>query len=415
MAAFAQPFPERTASQPGAAPKKARLVVERLDARALPSGYTAFTVSDLIKDINAANRAGGANTITLGAATTAPYVLAAVNNSTDGNTGLPVIAANDKLTIVGNGDAIERSTASGTPAFRLFDVAAGASLTLQKLTLQGGLATGAAVWAEGGAIYNRGTLTLSGVTVQDNFAQGTSAPPFAPAWEAAGGGIYSNSVLTLEDGTVVQNNQALGGIGGAGIDTDSVSGYRADTGGAGGEALGGGICVAGGTATLNDTTLSSNTAQGGRGGDGYFSLTSSPKGIGGDGGNGFGGGLEVSAGTVSIASSILSSNTALGGQAGHTWVGTLLGVGGNGFGGGLEVSSGRVKLSSDALSSDVAQGGLGNGAPNGGPGEPGVGYGGGLYIASGATVDIDPFTLKHFMDDTASTSDPDIFGTYIET
>ena len=67
-------------------------------------------------------RAGGANTITLAAPTTSPYIL---------TTGQLGIAANDNLTILGNGDTIERSTATGTPAFRLLFVAPGASLTLQ--------------------------------------------------------------------------------------------------------------------------------------------------------------------------------------------------------------------------------------------------------------------------------------------
>ena len=77
-----------------------------------------------------------------------------------------MIAANDNLTIVGSGDTIERSTAAGTAAFRLFDLAVGGSLTLQRLTLQGGLAFGSGVSAEGGAIDNQGTLTLSDVTVE---------------------------------------------------------------------------------------------------------------------------------------------------------------------------------------------------------------------------------------------------------
>jgi hypothetical protein len=87
-----------------------------LEERSLLSNYSAVTVSDLIADINAANAAGGTNTITLTAPTTSPYVVTAVNNSTDGPTGLPVIAGGnarqaDALTIVGNGDIIERSTA----------------------------------------------------------------------------------------------------------------------------------------------------------------------------------------------------------------------------------------------------------------------------------------------------------------
>jgi hypothetical protein len=145
------------------------------------ASYSAASVSALITDITAANTNGGANTITLTAATTAPYVLTAVNNTTNGATGLPVIADDDNLTI-GGGDTIERSVVSGTPNFRLFDVAAGASLTLQSVTLeQGSVASAGATDSdlEGGAIYNQGALTLSGVTVQNNTAI------------LAGGGVYS--------------------------------------------------------------------------------------------------------------------------------------------------------------------------------------------------------------------------------
>ena len=114
-----------------------------------------------------------------------------MNNTTTGslnygNTGLPVIAANDNLTILGNGDTIERSTATGTPDFRLLRVASGGSLTLENLTLQGGMIEGSAASglssfqpegaASGGAIFNQGTLVLNGVTVQDNVA-GFGGPP----------------------------------------------------------------------------------------------------------------------------------------------------------------------------------------------------------------------------------------------
>src|SRR5262249_17897016 len=122
-------------SRPAAPRLRTRLALEQLEHRTLPSAYTAGSVADLIADINAANQAGGANTITLAPGTT--FTLAAVNNTTDGATGLPVIAANDNLTILGNSDVIQRNTATGSPAFRLFDVAAGASLTLQNLTVQG--------------------------------------------------------------------------------------------------------------------------------------------------------------------------------------------------------------------------------------------------------------------------------------
>src|SRR5262245_28559308 len=187
-------------THPQAAPRRGlRLTLEQLEGRNMPSNYTAASVLDLIADINAANLAGGSNTITLVAHTT--FNLTAVNNATDGATGLPVIAANDNLTILGNGDSVARSTAAGTPAFRLLDVAGGAALTLENLTLQGGLAFGSGVSAEGGAVYSQGALTLNGVTVQHNIAQGSTGGN-----SAAGGGIASSGALTLEGGTLIQKN-----------------------------------------------------------------------------------------------------------------------------------------------------------------------------------------------------------------
>src|SRR5262245_52755538 len=118
----------------GAAAKR-HLTLEPLEDRTVPANFTAASVSDLIADINAANVLGGSNTITL--TPSVAFTLTAVDNVAHGPNGLPLIAANDHLTILGSGDVIERSSAGGTPAFRLFDVAAGASLTLENLTLQG--------------------------------------------------------------------------------------------------------------------------------------------------------------------------------------------------------------------------------------------------------------------------------------
>jgi hypothetical protein len=275
-----------------------------------------------------------------------------VDNTTDGPTGLPVIAANDNLTILGNGDTIARSTAAGTPAFRLLDVADGASLTLANLTLQGGLAMG--ISPRGGAVYSQGALDLNGVTVQNNVAQGqNSFFHGASGGSSAGGGIYSSGWLTLEGGTKVQNNQALGGQGGP-----AYSVFRfGRPGGPGGNASGGGLYVSGGTATLANDTISSNTAQGGQGGRGFGYLK------GGNGGNGAGAGLYAAAGTII--------------------------------------------LHADTLTMNSAQGGTGlSGAQNG------LGVGGGLYIATPATVLLDNFTTAHVNNNNASTSNNDIYGTY---
>jgi hypothetical protein len=272
-----------------------RLSLESLEDRVLPSNYTAASVSDLIADINAANTARGSNTITLTAPTTAPYVLTAVDNSTDGANGLPVINKSN-LTIVGNGDTIERSTASGTPAFRLMDVASGGSLTLENLTLQNGLAYGSGSAAEGGAIYNQGTLVLSGATVAGNTATGMGAKgAHGNGQDAAGGGLWSKGALTLENGTLVNGNLANGG---------SPRGL-----GKGGNAFGGGLYVAAGTVTLTSTTLSSNRAYG------WFAYLTGP-GSNPQPGTGFGGGLYVAGGTVTLSTDTVTNNTATDGGGG---------------------------------------------------------------------------------------------------
>src|SRR3982750_2074833 len=101
--------------------------VEPLETRRLLASFTASSVAELISDINAANAAGGSNTITLTAGTL--FKLNAVNNNTDSPNGLPVIAPGNDLTIVGNGSTIDRSAGASVPGFRLFEVTAGASMT----------------------------------------------------------------------------------------------------------------------------------------------------------------------------------------------------------------------------------------------------------------------------------------------
>jgi hypothetical protein len=404
----------RRVKSPG---RPVRLRVEALEDRTLPSSYTAATVSDLIADINAANTAGGSNTIALTAGTT--FALTAVNNTTDGATGLPQIAANDNLIILGNGATIARSTAAETPAFRLFDVAGTASLSLSNLTLQGGLALGPA-GAAGGAIYNQGVLDLNGVIVQGNSAQGS-----AFGQPAEGGGIYSTGALTLEGNSIVRNNQALGGNGMAGA-TYYRQGYgTGQPGGNGGDSLGGGVYVGGGTAAVNAGSLSGNAAQGGSGGaggSGYW------PGAGGQGGNGLGGGLYVGAGTVLISGVSLSGNTAQGGLGGvggsatsggngeTPGAGGHGGNGGNGLGGGLSAAGGTVTLLNDSVTMNTARGGAGGlggtGKPRGATGSAGLGDGGGLYIDAAVLAYLDAYTQSNFRKNHASTADPDIDGSY---
>src|SRR5829696_6531971 len=103
---FHAPVPPRPA-------RRARLFVEALEDRAVPASFTAATVAELIQHINDANGPDypGADTITLTPG--AIYALTAVNNTTDGGNGLPVITDPAGLTVIGHGATIERSTARG--------------------------------------------------------------------------------------------------------------------------------------------------------------------------------------------------------------------------------------------------------------------------------------------------------------
>src|SRR6478609_4381855 len=112
------------------------MLVEPLETRRLLTSYTAASAAELIADINAANAAGGSNSIVLAAGST--LNLNAADNGVNGPNGLPVIAAGDDLTLLGNGAAIQRSTARGSRAFRLFCVAPGGSLVLNNLKLSNG-------------------------------------------------------------------------------------------------------------------------------------------------------------------------------------------------------------------------------------------------------------------------------------
>src|SRR5262249_22627154 len=153
--------------------------------------------------------------------------------------------------------------------------------------------------------------TLDHVTVSGNTADGGSGG------DGLGGGLYvAGGTLTL-DQCIVSGNYAVGGQGGGWDYVQQDNGYFYSYGDAGGAAAGGGLYVAGGLVHMNQSTVSSNAAIGGDGaspgpGDVPYWWT-----YGGNGGNGYGGGIYVAAvGKLEVGGSTLSGNAARGGSAG---------------------------------------------------------------------------------------------------
>ena len=285
--------------------------LEPLETRRLLASFTAGSVADLIADINAANVAGGANTITLTAGTT--FKVSLVYNDTQGPTGLPAVATGNSLTIAGNGDIIQRSGGASTPAFRLFAVANGGSLSLNDLTVSGGLVTGSS-GASGGGIFSQGTLSLTRVMVQNCAARAV------PGAAAFGGGVYAQGALAVADSTI-QNNQAVGGAGWSDPWFAHPGGY----------ANGGGLYFVGaGGATVTNSTVFSNLVKGGDGGNGI----KKNGGGAGRGGDARGGGIFAGS-AMTLRGITITKNVATGGSNGGT-----------GVGGGLYVWTSPVGLDS---------------------------------------------------------------------
>jgi hypothetical protein len=243
----------RQTAKHAAMPVLAALALVVVPWSATAGNWTVNNVSDLIAAINAANQARGANTIVLAHPTI--FTLTAVNNTTDGPTGLPVIAANHHLTIRGNGATLARSTAPGTPAFRLFHVASGAILTLENLTLANGQVIGdTGQHAYGGAILNAAgaSLTVKSSMLVGNQAIGGDGRQKLGGF-GFGGAIWNDGTANL-DQTTFSGNQAVGG-------TTRNPSTKTGTGGAafGGAVLSGNL----GTLTVSQCSFTGNKAIGG--------------------------------------------------------------------------------------------------------------------------------------------------------
>lgn len=189
-----------------------------------------------------------------------------------------------------------------------------------------------------------------------------------PGGAAEGGGIFVNTSGTLTaTNTTISSNQANGGAGG-----DAPAGNED-----GGIALGGGI-YSEGTLTLTDVTISGNRASGGIG------KSQSP------GGSASGGGID-DAGTLAMSETSLTGNASSGGTGFGPGPN---GTGGEADGGGLAVESGApLNLTALTFAGNTSTGG--NGAASSEPASGGAANGGAIDVANGgARVTLTNLTLS---------------------
>jgi hypothetical protein len=369
-------------------PGRARLGVDPLEDRTVPSTFTVSTLADdgpgsLRVAVMAANANPGTDLIDF-----VPKLKGTVA-LTSGELGIT-----DNVLIDGPG--ANRLAVSGSDLSRVFRIDAGAVVVMDGLTVTRGNAQ-----FRGGGIRNDGTLTLSRAVVSDNVVVGL--PGDLPAVNSFGGGIFNTGTLTALH-TTFAGNRAIGadgvpGVAGSGALGGAIMSFGlagapaaatisrcafvgnlamagdAAPGGATSNALGGGIVNVNGAMTISGSLFRDNQAIGGLG-------------------SGFGGGFaaggainnnaRVGNATLVVSNCTLMNNRAIGGA-------TATGTGGIGRGGGISNLVAFRAPSGPALSATVTVTGstlFGNRAVGGAGPTGGLGLGGGLSNENGGVLTV---------------------------
>ncbi|WP_146518123.1 beta strand repeat-containing protein [Stieleria varia] len=387
-------------------------MLEGLEDRNLLAAITVDTLLDVVNPgdgltslreaVIQSNTNGEADTITLPVGTLA-LTLSGAGEDVAASGDLDITEAN-MVTLTGSGSGSTVIDASGL-SDRAFDILAGGMVSLNGLSITGGVAsdTGGAAPSsvgDGGAIFTAGTLSLNDVTLSGNTAAGAAG---------SGGGILNLGILNVLDSSIINNtaNRAGGGIEDASnqsvtLDNVALDGNNAGVGPAATAAPGNGgglhvtgnadVTITGGTVsnnvaareggglwngnglmTIDGTVIAGNVASGAAshdGGGGIFNnggdldidnvLIDSNE---ADGAAGSGGGILSIDGTITIDASIIRFNSA------------------NRAGGGIEAIEGDITLqnSTNLIQNDVN--GLGLSANT-----PAPGNGGAIHITGSADV-----------------------------
>ena len=172
---------------------------------------------------------------------------------------------NHNLDIKGAGSGTTIVESSNSNRQRVFDIFAGATVTISDITIANGFGNGTcpSTDCQGGGIFNCADLTLTRVVLRDNAAQTDGG--------AILNGPFGAGMLTMVDCTIGPNNVADSdnndtGNGG-GLYNNGISATLINTTISGNHAFqGGGIAVDATRTTLTNCTVSGNTANSDGGG-----------------------------------------------------------------------------------------------------------------------------------------------------
>ncbi len=294
------------------------------------------------------------------------------------------IAINTSITISGLGSG--NLGVNANLASRDFEVAAGKTVAISGLLVEGGQATGANGSAggigtdgssgQGGGILNHGNLTVTACNFFKNYSSGGNGGAGTAiggdGGEGQGGAIFNDAGATL------QVNDCQFGLNSAGGGTGGTGG---NAGGSGGDGVGGAI-YSQGSLTVTGSLFDLSSCGGGDGGAGTGADS-----YGGSGGEGIGGAI-LAYGPTNISASQLTNNTVTGGTGASGGAGGSPGFGGQAGGGGLFVLFDVVTdVSTSTFANNSATGGTGS--SNGG-----VANGGGIFNAYEAQLTLATSTIS---------------------
>ncbi|MCC7473758.1 MAG: hypothetical protein IT425_00055 [Pirellulales bacterium] len=139
----------------------------------------------------------------------------------DNSLGPTALVVTSDVTIRGNAGGITIGRQSAGPEMRLLLVANDGDLTLETITLSGGVARGSNGLdpgqpggdGRGGAIYNLGTVEIVASTLSGNFAIGGNAAAGGTGGSASGGAIYNDQATVVITNSTISGNGAQSGSG----------------------------------------------------------------------------------------------------------------------------------------------------------------------------------------------------------